>query len=178
MFKKSVLHALIVSSSLFAVVTVAYAAPVTDGTLQFTGKVVDASCTLASSSTEKAVDMGQVSTTLLKVVGDTSNTTAVDITLEDCDTSISNEVQVVFSGTSSAGDPSVLALSGDANSATNVGIKLYNSDNTEVKLEEATPTATLTDGENTLNFTAKYYALGKSTAGEANATATFTMIYP
>ncbi|TQI78138.1 major type 1 subunit fimbrin (pilin) [Serratia fonticola] len=178
MIKKASVHALIALSSLLASVTVSYAAPVTDGTIQFNGKVVDAGCAVATGSIDQTIDMGQVSTTILKVAGDTSNTTDIPIVLEDCDTDTSKVVQVIFSGASVPGDTTVLAVGSDINAATNVGIKLYDSQNTEINLEELTPAVTLSPGENTLHFTAKYYALGKSTAGEANSTATFTMIYP
>ena len=50
MLKKRIIYALIASSTLYFTVNSAYALPVTDGTINFTGKVVDASCTVAGGS--------------------------------------------------------------------------------------------------------------------------------
>lgn len=100
------------------------------------------------------------------------------IVLEECNTNTSNTVQVLFSGNSVSGDSTVLSLTDNGNSAKQVGIKLYDSENNEIKLDEMTSPFSLTTGETTLNFTAKYYALGQAEAGDVNATATFTMIYP
>ncbi|HCZ9098951.1 fimbrial protein [Klebsiella michiganensis] len=178
MLKKSIIHVLVASSALCFAITTAYALPVTDGTINFTGKVVDASCTVAAGSTSQTITMQPVSTTLLKAVGDTANPTDVPILLQECNTTTSNTVQVVFSGNSVPNDSTVLSLTDDENSAKQVGIKLYDSENKEIKLDEPTSPISLTTGETTLNFTAKYYALGQSGAGDVNATATFTMIYP
>lgn len=178
MVKKSILHTLIASSALTFAITTAYALPVTGGTINFTGKVVDASCTVSTGSSTQTITMEPVSTTRLKVVGDTANPTDVPIVLEECNTNTSNTVQVLFSGNSVSGDSTVLSLTDNGNSAKQVGIKLYDSENNEIKLDEMTSPFSLTTGETTLNFTAKYYALGQAEAGDVNATATFTMIYP
>ncbi|HBR6963865.1 fimbrial protein [Klebsiella aerogenes] len=178
MFKKRIIYALITSSTLYLAVNSAYALPVTDGTINFTGKVVDASCTVAAGSVSQTIPLDPVSTTLLKTAGDTANPTNVPIVLEECNTNTSNTVQVVFSGNSIPGDSTVLSLVDGGNSATQVGIKLYDSENNEIKLDEPTAPISLTTGQTTLNFMAKYYALGQAGAGDVNATATFTMIYP
>jgi type 1 fimbria pilin len=89
-------------------------------------------------------------------------------------------VAVTFSGTPDANDATSLAAgsNGGTGSAQNVAIRLYDEQGTVVKLGEPAGAVTLRDGENTLNFSAKYYSpKGTATAGDASAVATYTMTY-
>ncbi|MGL5384882.1 MAG: fimbrial protein [Enterobacterales bacterium] len=178
MFKKSVLQVLMVSSLLVGASVSSAETLVASGTINFTGKVVDAGCAVAAGSIDQSIEMGQVRTTALAALGDTSNATDVTIALEDCDTTVAATAAVIFSGTSPAGDTTVLAAGRGSAAAQNVGIKFYDNQNAEIDLGVASSAVDLANGDNTLHFFAKYYALGAATAGDASATSTFTMVYP
>ncbi|HDR9959974.1 TPA: fimbrial protein, partial [Escherichia coli] len=74
----------------------------------------------------------------------------------------------------------VLALQGSASgTATNVGVQVLDHTGSAVTFDGNTPTAsyTLSDGTNKIPFQALYIATGQSTAGTANADATFKVQY-
>ncbi|MEK8069071.1 fimbrial protein, partial [Burkholderia contaminans] len=113
--KKSILTAV----ALAALSTSAFAAGT--GTINFTGEIVAGACGIDSGSVNQTVNLGKVPTNVFKQAGDKSTPTNFDIKLTDCDTSVAQNAYFTFTGTSSAGQPKLLATIG---SATNVGIRL------------------------------------------------------
>lgn len=180
--KKSLFTKSLLTASLFALFPVSsWAAETTGGTVNFTGSVVTSACAIGSGSASIDVQMGQVRTSTLAEPGSDSGTAKpFSIVLEGCDTTVSKTAAVTFSGTQDANDPTTLAVgsNGGAGSAQNVAIRLYDEQGTVVKLGEATSAVALRNGDNTLNFSAKYYsAKGAATAGDASAVATYTLTY-
>ncbi|WP_368542741.1 fimbrial protein [Enterobacter soli] len=170
----------------------ALAASTSGGTVNFTGKVVTSACAISAGSANIDVDMGEVRTATLAAAGSEASTAkAFAITLEDCeiaDTSASTPenpiaattVAVTFTGTPDNTDANSLAVGGNggANSAQHVAIRLYDEQGNVVKLGEPAAAIPLRKGENTLNFSAKYYSPeGNATAGDASAVATYTVTY-
>ncbi|WP_417313522.1 fimbrial protein [Enterobacter sp.] len=170
----------------------ALAASTSGGTLNFSGKVVTSACAISAGSANIDVDMGEVRTATLAAAGSEASTAkAFAITLEECeiaDTSASTEtnpiaattVAVTFTGTPDNADANSLAVgaNGGANSAQHVAIRLYDEQGNVVKLGEPAAAIPLRKGENTLNFSAKYYSPeGNATAGDASAVATYTVTY-
>ncbi|MBC6555498.1 type 1 fimbrial protein [Citrobacter braakii] len=151
-----------------------------DGTVSFTGKITATACKIQSSST--SVVMGSISTSAFGAPGAAGNTAAgkaFNIVLTDCPSG-SNHINLRFDGTPDASNPSILALSPVPGVASNVGIALYESDgNTLIPLNTNTLDKTIEAGTNTLPYVAKYMSTAASvTAGSADSTASFTIIYP
>lgn len=180
----------IFAGSLVAYSTIASAATTTvnGGTINFTGEVVNAACSVVvNASGGLDVPLGQIRTAKLAALGDTSGNAQFDIVLKDCDTTVSTQASVAFDGVASgtaaggAALDNVLALSGGAaGMAKNVGIQIFSgSDTTPLKIDGSqfsTPKE-LSDGQNAIPFVAKYYATGAATAGRADAVANFKVKY-
>ncbi|WP_307777051.1 type 1 fimbrial major subunit FimA [Serratia ureilytica] len=177
---KSVLAAALLSAGTMATA----ATTVPGGTVHFTGQIVNAACAVSAGSTDQTVNLGQYRTANFKAVGDRSGAVPFKIQLQDCDTSVSTQASVAFSGTAVSSDADVLAVSnisgGASGSASGVGIEI--GDHTGKVLPPNgsvfSTAQTLIDGVNVLNFTARYKATAASvTPGQADADATFTMQY-
>lgn len=99
------------------------------------------------------------------------------IKLEDCDTQTSQNAAVIFNGQQDANQPGSLANTAGAGSATNVALQLYGPDGQALNIGETSSTVTLNNGENVVPLSVDYIATGAATAGNVNATATFSMVY-
>ena len=168
--KKSILSAV----ALAALSTSAFAAGT--GTINFTGEIVAGACGIDSGSVNQTVNLGKVPTNVFKQAGDKSTPTNFDIKLTDCDTSIAQNAYFTFTGTSSAGQPKLLATIG---SATNVGIRLQaaSGEYLDNGAEQKAPTL-LQNGTNIARFAAMYEATAAGvTPGTADGVANFTVRY-
>lgn len=173
---KKQLHALALLSVISgAAVSTANAA---DGTIQFNGEIIDAACTVSPSSASQIVTLGQVSDKAFAADGDTAGATAFQIDLTSCPATVTSAT-VKFDGTAYQGDNSTLELTQGAGVATGVGIQIRNADNSVLPLFTPSQSITLAQtGTNTLKFNAAYVAKAATvTAGPANATATFSVVY-
>lgn len=176
--------ALVMTSTLALTSAAAFAAgrtTVNGGTVHFKGELVNAACAVDAGSVNQTVQLGQYRTAKLDEAGKVTDKASFNIQLNDCDSQIAQTAKVAFSGVAaSAGNPTVLAVaSSAAGSATNVGIQILDSKSVPLGLDGATfsTAVTLRDGMNILPFHARYYALGATTAGVANADATFAVQY-
>ncbi|WP_159282949.1 fimbrial protein [Rahnella variigena] len=149
-----------------------------DGTINFTGNITDIACKVDPGSANQTVNLGTVSTSAFGASGSTASPTHFSIVLNDCPANVTT-AHVRFDGPASSANHQILALN-SGQTATNVGIALYEADSTTF-IPVGTPSAqvNLTDeGTNTLNYFAKYYATAdKVTAGSANSTTSFTIVY-
>ncbi|AOI65623.1 fimbrial protein [Burkholderia territorii] len=146
------------------------------GTINFTGEIVAGACGIDSGSVNQTVNLGKVPTHTFKQAGDKSTPTNFDIKLTDCDTSIAQNAYFTFTGTSSAGQPKLLATIG---SATNVGIRLQSASGEYLDngAEQKAPTV-LQNGTNIARFAAMYEATAAGvTPGTADGVANFTVRY-
>ncbi|EXU77356.1 ferrous iron transporter B [Erwinia mallotivora] len=171
--------------SVLALMTAISSACAADGTINFTGNIIDSACTVdldGAGATTMDVAMGNVSKSSFTGVGSTaggnSSATKFNILLKNCPETVSTAT-VKFDGTAYSGDNSVLALTDETGVATGVGIQL--SDNSGVLslfTESAAYTLTSGSNTNTLDFTARYIQKAATvTAGKANSVATFTVNY-
>ncbi|MDW9244493.1 type-1 fimbrial protein, A chain [Burkholderia cepacia] len=168
--EKSILTAV----ALAALSTSAFAAGT--GTINFTGEIVAGACGIDSGSVNQTVNLGKVPTNVFKQAGDKSTPTNFDIKLTDCDTSVAQNAYFTFTGTSSAGQPKLLATIG---SATNVGIRLQaaSGEYLDNGAEQKAPTV-LQNGTNVARFAAMYEATAAGvTPGTAEGVANFTVRY-
>ena len=154
------------SALTLGVATSASAAPATvnGGTVHFKGEVVNAACAVNMNSVDQTVLLGQVRTKKLANLDDVSGPVGFNIQLD---------------GTPVAGKNNALAIQSSASgAATNVGIQILDSSGNPVTLNsDQSAVYTLTDGTNNIPFQARYIATGQSTAGTANADATFKVQY-
>ncbi|AHG20867.1 type-1 fimbrial protein subunit A [Chania multitudinisentens RB-25] len=160
-----------------------YADPVTvnGGTVHFKGELVNAACAVSIASSDQVVQLGQHRTASFSNVADTSSLRPFRIILNDCDNSIAETASVTFSGVADLNNPDLLAVTSDggATPATGVGIEILDMMGTPLlpNVSWSTP-HNLLNGSNTLDFTARYKATAATTtAGMANADATFVMKY-
>lgn len=179
-------------ASLASVIALAFASSAAvhaaDGTINFTGEIIDAGCNAfvnGSGTNTGNVDLGKVSKTAFKGVGSTvegaASTTGFTIEMNDCPSTVKN-VTFKFDGQNVNGDDQILALTASADSATGVGIQLYDKDRAVIQLAKASavyPIANTGNGTtNTLPFYAKYIQTQDEVkTGPANSVATFTVNY-
>ncbi|MFU9137967.1 fimbrial protein [Erwinia tasmaniensis] len=149
-----------------------------DGTIQFKGEIIDTACTVSPQSANQIVTMGQVSDKAFRAAGDTASATAFYIDLANCPAS-AQSASVKFDGSPYEGDNTTLALTETDGAATGVGIQIRNADNSPLPLFTRSQSITLTESKtNRLNFSAVYIAKASTvTAGPADATATFSVVY-
>jgi len=163
----------------------AQAVIVNGGKVHFEGEIVDATCAVDAGSINQTVQLGQVKSSTLAASGDTSSAVGFNIQLNDCGPNVSGTASISFSGVAAtdatgAVIADVLALqSSAAGSADNVGVQILDASGSALELDGASFSVpkTLIDGTNILPFQARYYATGASTAGTANADATFQVQY-
>lgn len=175
----------IAAVSAFGISVSAFAAdPVTvkGGEVKFTGELVNAACAVSTSSASQTVDLGQYRTARLGAAGAKTAPVPFSIKLSDCDPTVQKTAAIAFQGTAAEGGTNLLGLSASSSNGTvakNVGIQITDHTAKVLGITGATfstPQALL-DGENALQFNAYYLATGIATAGQANASATFTVKY-
>lgn len=150
-----------------------------DGSINFTGNITDAACTVDTNSASQTVTLGNVSSAAFNAVGSTAAPTKFDIKLTNCPETVTSAA-VKFDGTINATNSDLLSVSSDS-TATGVGIAIYEANSsTQVPMltSSASQTIDSTLATNTLSFVAKYMATAATvTAGSANAVTDFTIIY-
>ncbi|AXH63189.1 fimbrial protein [Providencia huaxiensis] len=172
--KKNLLASLIAATSIVAVNNALAA----DGTIDFTGEIIDQACELAAGSDALKVNLGQVSKKALPNAGSTAAATKFTIKLINCPATVTT-ASVKFDADSYIGDDEVIKLKEETGVATGVGIQITDDTNKIVPLFTASKAYPLQQNvENNLDFRARYIAKSDTvTPGPANATATFTINY-
>ena len=153
----------------------------TGGQVIFNGSITDSSCNIDSASTSQTVDLGKWASTYFTSTGFETTKTPFHIKVKDCPASVTN-VAVLFDGARDQSDNSLLAINGGASG---VAIKLYEHDrSTAVSLGKTSAKQTVTPGTSggtgsaDLEFYADYISTAATvTAGKADGTANFNMIY-
>lgn len=171
-------------STLLCSVSAFAADPVTvnGGTVHFTGELVNAACAVSTASANQTVELGQYRTASLAAVGEKTTPVPFKIQLVDCDPTVQATAAVAFYGQTSDANPELLAVSAGGTNATaaqNVGIEVADDKSKILGFggdDFSTPKALL-EGNNDLNFSARYVATGVATPGTANADATFVVKY-
>ncbi|WP_394521341.1 hypothetical protein C1N60_02540 [Pantoea sp. SGAir0184] len=167
----------IIALSLFALISTGVQAA--DGTINFTGKITDQTCDIdAGTGAPIAVTMGNIGADQFKAKGDTALPTEFSISLKSCPGVPS--VSVKFDGTANAGDNSIIDLTSGANAATGIGLQIQEVDGTPIKLLSNSKAVPITSGAADAKFRAVYISTADAediTAGDANATASFDIVY-
>ncbi|KVN39766.1 fimbrial protein [Burkholderia pyrrocinia] len=165
--------------------TVSQVASAADGTITFNGSITAQTCKIdgnGSGSNNFTVPMLNVSTSALAAAGQTAGTKDFNIALTAC-TPASGNVHAYFEP-----GPKVNTATGnlflDAGGATNVEIRLLNAgDFSPIKLgaadasQNSQSVAISAAGTATLKYYAQYYATGAATAGAANSSVMYSLVY-
>jgi len=159
-----------------------------DGTINFTGEIVDAPCSISPNSQNLTVPLGKVSRTAFDgatagtaVVGKKATPAKFKIDLLGCGATAKGAT-VTFSGTADLDDATNLRLANagqvGVGSASGVAIELGDSAGTKIALGSPSGVYVLGLGDNSLNFQAAYVATKTAvTTGPANSVAQFTVAY-
>ncbi|KQW61449.1 fimbrial protein [Variovorax sp. Root411] len=163
-----------------------------DGTVNFTGEIVDAPCSISPNSQNLTVPLGKVSRTVFGTVtgtppvstatiGKKSTPANFTIDLLGCGATAKGAT-VTFSGTADLDDPSYLRLANagqvGVGAASGVAIELGDSAGTKIALGSPSGEYVLGLGDNSLKFQAAYVATKTAvTVGPANSVAQFTVAY-
>ena len=170
---KKIIAIAILAGSAFA--SVAHAA---SGTINFTGNVTAATCTIDTGSKNQTVALGTVGTTDFPTAGSTSGNGQITMVLSACPAG-ATEGSVSFGGTADPSNSNLLKLDSTA-TATGVAIALFEDDgSTAIPLGKPSKTHPLSSTEqNSLTYFAKYQSTAATVGeGTANATADFTVLY-
>lgn len=149
-----------------------------NGTVNFTGEIVDKGCDIDSGSQNQSVDMGSVWAKTFTTAGDTSLGKDFTIKLINCPTEVTtNGATLRFDGVAASADNKILKLD-DTSVATGVGIQIKDDAGNIVPLFADSKVYTLVEGTNELKFTARYISTAATvTAGAANSSTQFTVNY-
>jgi len=168
MFKKALVAAALLSAMSM---NVAHAA---DGTITFKGNIIAATCEVNGAAPGNIdVTLGDYSTSEVGVTGTTLGSTQFDMALTGCPTGV-DEVTMLFDGTADSTNGDVLKVT----AATGVGIGIYETDGAKILINTPSKPITLTSGDGTASFVAKYVSTGDTVgAGDAGAVAQYTIQY-
>lgn len=159
-----------------------------DGTINFTGKVVDQTCsvTTTTGTAPLAVTLPTVSTKSLDSTGKVAGLTPFTISLSGCNTAAATGAQSVkayFEPNANTDYTTGNLTNTTSSGASNVQIQLLNADGVKViKLGQAAAaqnvdTVAINDANVTLRYNAQYYATGVATAGDVTSTVNYTIAY-
>ncbi|MGP6457477.1 fimbrial protein [Enterobacter ludwigii] len=143
------------------------------GVVTFTGSVIDAPCSIAAGDEDQTISLGQVSSSAV-ANGGTSTPVPFYIHLENCSVDTANTVTTTFSGASSSVDGAVLGVTGNA---TDVGIVMTDGDSNTITLGEATTGQTISNGDNTLSYSAYIIGGEAPTEGDFTGVTNWTLAY-
>ena len=153
----------------------------TGGQVEFTGSITDSSCNVDSTSANQSVDLGKWASSYFTGTGSETTKTSFHIKVKDCPSTVTT-VSVLFDGTRDSNNSDLLAINGTAKG---VAIKLYEDDkSTPVELGDVSRGHSVTAGASgtttgtaDLEFFADYVSTSAVSAGSANGTANFNMVY-
>lgn len=151
-----------------------------DGTVNVTGTVSTATCTVTVSPSTVALPTVQRSA--LGSNGAVAGTTPFQIITSGCSgTGVTNITTFFeYSSTINASGRLNNTISSGAGGATNVDVQVLNSSLGVVNLAGALGSQNVPSiafGNSTQNFYARYYATGAATAGTFSSSFTFTLVY-
>ncbi|WBM72576.1 fimbrial protein [Buttiauxella sp. WJP83] len=152
----------------------------TAGTVNFTGEILDAACTVDVASQNQTVALGSYNKSEFAATGAVTAAKKFTIVLKDCPAAVT-AAHVRFDGTPEATDSTLLAIDSTvAGAATNVAINLMSADMVQLPLhgDNGYNYVLSSTANNNLDFYAQYKSTAAAvTAGPANSVANFSVIY-
>ncbi|MCY1697934.1 fimbrial protein [Lelliottia sp. SL45] len=155
------------------------AAMASDGTINFTGDIVNAPCVVSTGTQNQNVNLGQVKSSVFAKAKDSSTYKDFKIILEECTTTTLKNTNITFRGSSDEVNKDLLSIGGESGAAKGVGIEISDATSaTVIPLNKASSDYALKDGQNTLMFKARYVATAVPVvSGHANSQAEFQLAY-
>lgn len=156
------------------------AVTIAGGIVHLRGLVTESACAVSPESADKQVVMGQVTSSRFTDLGSWADPVPFTLQLTDCDTSVSQQLGVVFSGVTDGKDPHVFSVGNGSAAAQGVGLGIFDGHG-ELMIPNTNPRnlIPLENGVVTLPFTAKYRATSHQvTPGDASAQVWFFLYYP
>ncbi len=149
------------------------------GLMRFQGEILSDTCIVDDNEQFLTVNMGQVSNSKFIHAGDDSDPVLFSLRFKHCSPGVVRNINVAFRGVADKANPDLLALSPENNSATGVGIALFDEQGDLIPVNSGwLPFRTDYTGLLTLNLIAKYRATSKDVnGGLANAQAWFSLTY-
>lgn len=149
------------------------------GEMHFAGAVISSSCRAGIADAQLTVNMGAVSSYRFHFVGEDVDPVPFDIQLRGCSRSVLRRVGVAFRGVASGENPDLLSVGNSAQSATGLGIALFDSAGRFIPLNSLSDASVSRERKTMLRFVAKYRATREEVGGGVvNAQAWFYLIYP
>lgn len=152
------------------------AADAGQGVINFSGKVIDAPCSIAAESADQSIDFGQISKATLDADG-ISVQEPVTIKLVNCTDVSGKKVKATFSGMTVTGADDELGTTGNTGTA----VVMSAADGSMVKFDGSSATElALQDGDNTLQYSAwvkKASDANSVNEGEFTAVTNFALSY-
>jgi len=154
--------------------------------VDFTGTLVAEPCVVSPGpdGDNVVVDFGTIpDKTFYSIYGRRTGLQSFHILLTECDTTLSKEVKVTFTGTEDAEQPGLLAVS-SSSGVKHVAIGLQTHTGDDLPFNKQTQGYTLYDGNTQLNFKAYMQASDEGVAnhsvgrGAFEAVSTFELEYP
>lgn len=148
-----------------------------DGTVNFSGSIIDAPCSIMGGDANQTVDLGQISNSVLAAGGVGTRSPLVDFTIKltGCGV-VAKTARVTFAATADPANATLLAVTGGA---AGVGIQISTGGGRQVVSPgAASQNFQLRQGDNELQFQAAYVSTNTQVRpGAANAMAQFTVSY-
>ena len=155
-----------------------------DGTIHIEGSVIAPTCVITNGPTpaDIRVRLPAVAVSALAANGQTAGRTPFFIRIADCDASTS-QIQSFFEpGPTINTSTNNLSLQGGTGVAGNVELQLLNADHSQILLGnpaglQNSQAVSVQDGGADLRYYAQYVATGAASAGSANSSVMFTLVY-
>lgn len=149
------------------------------GQMRFEGELIAEACTVDAGERQQVVRMGQISSNRFKDAGDYADPVPFSLHLQDCNTNVSDRVNIVFHGVADGKNPDVLSVGEGEGIASGIGIALFDDQGQPIPINsESQAWKPLIKGTRILQFVAKYRATGNTViGGVANAQAWFSLTY-
>lgn len=149
------------------------------GIVHMRGSIAAEACSVSTGDRDFIVDMGEFRSNQFEGVGSYASPVAFDITLAECDSSVSKRVAINFLGISDDKDPLVLRAGYGINPASGVGLAIFDSEGNIVPPNVMHLIGDYSSrGERSLHFIARYRATSHQiTGGNADAFAWLTLSY-
>ena len=143
--------------------------------IELYGNIIDFTCVVEGSDSDKSVTLGTWPTKQLKTAGSTTQMMPFTLKLTGCPPGAAS---ITFSGKTSGSSSELLALN-DASQASNVAVEIRDHDKTRLPLQQASQDVAVDfQGNATLAFYANYIATADNPQpGRADADATFMINY-
>lgn len=151
------------------------------GRVQLQGELVNSACAVAPGNQQMTVEMGQYRSNQFTGAGSYATVTVpFSIALVDCSPEVSDQVGVMFQGSTPSEDPQVFDAYRHAARNSGIGLALFDSEQ-QLIIPNALPARfmPIQTGAHVLHFSARYRAVTDRVApGTLRSDVWFTLVYP